>query len=59
MEPLAHNSHLLNMESVVTLPHLGSSTEQTRNIMTMLAAMNLVNGLMGDKAQNIIPELRR
>lgn len=36
------------MKNVVTLPHIGSATMETRFNMAMLAAENLVAGLKGD-----------
>jgi gluconate 2-dehydrogenase len=56
-EPISDYNPLLNISNVITLPHIGSSTEKTRAKMAMVAAKNLVQALYGDKPDNIIPEL--
>lgn len=48
---------LLKMPNVVTLPHIGSAVENTRNDMAMLAAKNLVEALLGKTPINMVPEL--
>lgn len=55
-EPVDPNNPLLQMPSVVTLPHIGSATRKTRFDMAMLAAVNLVEGLQGKKPRNLIRE---
>lgn len=50
---------LLKMSNVVTLPHIGSAVEETRNDMAMLAAINLVEALLGKNPDNIVPELKK
>ncbi|MNN06365.1 Glyoxylate/hydroxypyruvate reductase B [compost metagenome] len=57
-EPIRPDNPLLNMPNVVTLPHIGSATEQTRHDMAMLAAQNLVSALYGRIPTNIVRELR-
>lgn len=57
-EPVNNNNPLLKMKNVVTLPHIASSTEKTRNKMAMAAAENLVQGLLGELPRDIVPELR-
>lgn len=57
-EPISSDSQLLKMSNVVTVPHIGSATEKTRSDMAMLAATNLIKALSGEKAPNIVPELR-
>ena len=49
-EPLQH-SELFTLENVVTLPHIGSATLNTRKKMAELAYQNLVDGLEGRKPQ--------
>ncbi|GGA37600.1 2-hydroxyacid dehydrogenase [Paenibacillus physcomitrellae] len=58
-EPVQPDHTLLQLQNVVTLPHIGSATAQTRNDMAMLAAENLVSALLGADPQNVVPELRK
>ncbi|WP_308282432.1 2-hydroxyacid dehydrogenase [Clostridium estertheticum] len=51
-------SLLLKMSNVVTLPHIGSAVEETRNDMSMLAAKNLVQALLGETPVNLVSELK-
>ncbi|WNS80938.1 D-glycerate dehydrogenase [Domibacillus sp. DTU_2020_1001157_1_SI_ALB_TIR_016] len=46
-EPVRSDNPLLQMDNVVTLPHIGSATEETRKKMAMLAAENVVAGVIG------------
>jgi len=46
-EPIDPENPLLKMESVVTLPHVGSATEATRRAMVDLAAENVLAVLQG------------
>ena len=46
-EPIDSGNPLLKMESVVTLPHVGSATEATRRAMVDLAAENVLAVLQG------------
>ncbi len=57
-EPVAADHPLLSMPNVVTLPHIGSATESTRNQMAMVAAQNLVLALKGQAPPNIVKELK-
>ena len=50
---------LLKMSNVITLPHIGSAVEETRNDMAMVAAKNLVEALLEKTSVNIVPELKR
>ena len=45
---------LLSLENTVLLPHLGSATYETRLKMSMTAARNLVQGLKGEKPENLV-----
>ncbi|WP_445621497.1 2-hydroxyacid dehydrogenase [Kushneria sp. Sum13] len=49
-EPLAPDSALLSLDNAVLLPHIGSSTFETRNAMCDLAADNLNRVLKGESA---------
>ncbi|SDM43004.1 D-glycerate dehydrogenase [Bacillus sp. OK048] len=53
-EPVNMDNPLLTMSNVVTLPHIGSATYETRFKMAMTAATNLVTGLQGDIPPNLI-----
>jgi len=53
-EPVQKDNPLLSMKNVVTLPHIGSATLETRFNMAMLAAKNMVTGLKGDVPPNLI-----
>lgn len=56
-EPVSPDNPLLRMPNVVTLPHIGSATSQTRYGMAKVAAENLVGALTGGKA-HVVPELK-
>ncbi|HZG73094.1 MAG TPA: D-glycerate dehydrogenase [Chondromyces sp.] len=53
-EPVQPDHPLLSMKNVVTLPHIGSATYETRFHMAMLGAANLVEGLQGKVPPNLI-----
>jgi glyoxylate/hydroxypyruvate/2-ketogluconate reductase len=53
-EPVEKDNPLLSMNNVVTLPHIGSATYETRFKMAMTAATNLVTGLQGERPPNLI-----
>lgn len=53
-EPVEKDNPLLSMNNVVTLPHIGSATYETRYKMAMTAATNLVTALQGDEPPNLI-----
>lgn len=55
-EPVEHDNPLLDMNNVVTLPHIGSSTFETELAMSALAAKNLEAGLNGKKPPTLINE---
>ncbi|MFJ8243879.1 2-hydroxyacid dehydrogenase [Peribacillus asahii] len=53
-EPIEKDHPLLTMNNVVTLPHIGSATYETRFKMDMMGAVNLVAGLQGEVPPNLI-----
>lgn len=53
-EPRVH-PRFLELENVVLLPHIGSATDETRLRMAMTAARNLVQGLRGERPDNLVP----
>jgi glyoxylate/hydroxypyruvate/2-ketogluconate reductase len=55
-EPVQKENPLLSMKNVVTLPHIGSATYETRFKMAMTAASNLVKGLKGETPPNLIKQ---
>ena len=53
-EPIERSNPLLKYKNVVTLPHIGSATYETRFQMQKLAAENLVKGLTGQRPASLI-----
>jgi glyoxylate reductase len=53
-EPLPMNSPLLELKNCIIVPHLGSASHKTRNLMSKLAAENLIAGLNGKKLPNCV-----
>lgn len=53
-EPVEHDHPLLKLPNVVTLPHIGSATIETRLKMGLLAATSLLDGLNGKKPATLI-----
>jgi phosphoglycerate dehydrogenase-like enzyme len=53
---MAANNPLLDMPNVSILPHIGSSTEETRDAMATLAAQNVIAGLKGEKLVAAVTE---
>ena len=48
-EPIQKNSPLLKLENVVLAPHVGSSTNETRQKMSDITVKNLILALEGKK----------
>lgn len=57
-EPIDTDHPFLTMSNVLTLPHIGSATSQTRFDMAMLAAQNLVRALAGQTPPCLVEELK-
>lgn len=54
------NPGFLELDNVVLMPHIGSSTEATRRAMAMTAAENLVAALTGGTPPNLLnPDARK
>jgi len=53
-EPLPMNSPLLELENCLIVPHLGSASKHTRDMMSVLAAQNLIAGLKGERLPNCV-----
>ena len=47
-------AELFGLDNVVLLPHIGSATYETRLKMAMAAAKNLVQGLRGERPDNLV-----
>jgi glyoxylate reductase len=59
-EPLPVESPLLELENCIIVPHLGSASKKTRDMMSLLAAQNLVAGLRGERLPNCVnPQVYR
>lgn len=58
-EPIELDNELLKLNNVITLPHIGSATGETRADMAKLSAENMVKALLGEKVPNIVPELKK
>ncbi|TKC18107.1 2-hydroxyacid dehydrogenase [Robertmurraya kyonggiensis] len=57
-EPIEPDHPLLSFENVVTVPHIGSATKETRDKMASLASENIRLGLEGKVPPNVInPEV--
>ncbi|WP_082232907.1 2-hydroxyacid dehydrogenase [Halobacillus massiliensis] len=57
-EPMPLDNPLLQLDNVVTTPHIGSATAKVREAMAMKAAENLVAGVTGRKPENVVKELQ-
>lgn len=58
VEPLPADSPLLELDNLVTLPHIGSATTETREAMVDMAIDNMIKGLAGTIKQNMVnPEV--
>lgn len=59
-EPLPMDNPLLGLENCLIVPHLGSASQRTRDLMSLLAAENLIAGLKGERLPNCVnPEVYR
>ncbi|KQL49488.1 bifunctional glyoxylate/hydroxypyruvate reductase B [Brevibacillus choshinensis] len=57
-EPVDPQHPLLSMPNVVTLPHIGSATLETRQAMARFAAENFVTGIQGNRPPALVnPEV--
>lgn len=53
-EPLPMDSPLLELENCIIVPHLGSASKKTRDMMSLLAAQNLTAGLQGERLPHCV-----
>jgi glyoxylate reductase len=57
-EPLPVDNPLLELDNCLIVPHLGSASRYTRDMMAYLAAQNLIAGLKREKLPNCVnPEV--
>ncbi len=57
-EPLPANHPLLELPNCTIVPHLGSASKRTRDLMAYLAAENLIAGLKGERLPHCVnPEV--
>lgn len=57
-EPVAKDNPLLAMPNVVSLPHIGSATRETREKMALTAVKNLIEAMSGRRPPNLVnPEV--
>jgi glyoxylate reductase len=57
-EPIRMDDPLLTLDNCIIVPHLGSASQQTRDMMSYLAAQNLVAGLKGERLPHCVnPEV--
>ncbi|RYZ88094.1 MAG: D-glycerate dehydrogenase, partial [Proteobacteria bacterium] len=57
-EPMEKDNPLLEMPNVCVLPHIGSSTMETRDAMAELSAKNAIAGMNGQRMPRIVnPEI--
>jgi lactate dehydrogenase-like 2-hydroxyacid dehydrogenase len=54
-EPLPADHPLVGRDDCVIIPHIGSATVATRNVMSTMAAENLLAGLNGEALPHAIP----
>ena len=48
-EPISKSNELVKIKNVVLVPHIGSSTSETRRIMSEITVKNLILGLSNKK----------
>jgi glyoxylate reductase len=53
-EPLPLDEPLLTLPNVLIVPHIGSASRHTRDLMASMAADNLLAGLRGDPLPNAV-----
>ncbi|WP_392455172.1 2-hydroxyacid dehydrogenase [Chryseomicrobium aureum] len=53
-EPINLNNRLLTLPNLVALPHIGSSSINTRYKMANLAAENLIAGVLGNRPKHVV-----
>ncbi|HLA45220.1 MAG TPA: NAD(P)-dependent oxidoreductase, partial [Aggregatilineales bacterium] len=54
-EPIPPTLPILDLPNVTILPHTGSASRKTRDLMAGMAADNLLAGLRGEPLPNVVP----
>lgn len=57
-EPMKTNNPLLTMENAAVLPHIGSATMETRNEMSRMSALNIIEFYQSGKVTNAVNQLK-
>ncbi|MEJ8777117.1 2-hydroxyacid dehydrogenase [Pseudogracilibacillus sp. ICA-222130] len=53
-EPISPDHELLQLKNVVTVPHIGSATFETRQRMVQMAISNLIQGIKSETPTNLL-----
>jgi glyoxylate reductase len=53
-EPIRIDHPLLELPNVISLPHIGSASKNTRLKMALIAAENLAKGILGEIPKNLV-----
>jgi glyoxylate reductase len=53
-EPILMDSPLLTLDNIVIVPHIASASTTSRNMMSWMAAQNLIAGLKGERLPNCV-----
>lgn len=53
-EPLPMDNPLLELENCIIVPHLGSASKKTRDMMSLLAAQNLISGIKDERLPHCV-----
>jgi phosphoglycerate dehydrogenase-like enzyme len=53
-EPITSNNPLIKMDNVILLPHIASSSHDTRRKMSEIAATNIINVLEGNEKMALL-----
>ncbi len=54
VEPISMDNPLLELDNVFLMPHVGSGTDKSRNLMSIIAVRNMVEALSGQRPTNLV-----